>query len=83
MYGNDAYAIRSCLSGKALEIISGVEDDYDKIWKRLKTVFGNPERVVDSILFDIKSLTPVREDDQVGLISMITVVERSWLDLKR
>ena len=46
-------------------------------------VFGYPEKVVDSILSNIKLLTPVKEDDQAGLIAMITIVERCWLDLRR
>ena len=82
-YGEDAYALRSCLSGKAMDSIIGIEDDYGKMWERLYSVFGDPEKVVDSVLKDLKSLNPVRDDDSSGLISMIDVVERCWLDLKR
>ena len=32
---------------------------------------------------ELKSLTPVKEEDQAGLISMITVIEHCWLDLQR
>ena len=82
-YGEDAYALGSCLSGKALDIIIGIEDDYEKIWKRLNTVFGDPEIIVDSVLSELRSLTPVKDDDPAGLITMIIVVERCWLGLQR
>ena len=62
-YGDDAYALRNCLSEKALEIIIGVGDDYEKIWKRVPTVFGDPEKIVDSILMELKSL---KEEDQTN-----------------
>ena len=52
-YGNDTYALRNCLSGKALDVVAGVDDDYDEMWKRLKSVFGDSEKVVDSILFEL------------------------------
>ena len=30
-YGNDSYALRSCLSGPALDVVAGVDDDYDEM----------------------------------------------------
>ena len=83
IYGEESYALRSCLSGKALEVVIGVDDNYQEMWKRLKLMYCDSEKVVDSILSEIKSLKPVRSDNPVDLIHTVTVVERCYLDLKR
>ena len=82
-YGPDAYALRKCLSGKALYVVVGVDDDYNEMWKRLKAAFGDSEKVVDSILYDIKLLKPLKENDTAGMINMVNTIEKYWLDLKR
>ena len=48
-YGRDAYALRCCLTEKALDVVSGVDDDYEEMWKRLNLVFRDSEKLVDSI----------------------------------
>ena len=82
-YGRDAYALRCCLTGKALDVVSGVDDDYEEMWKRLNLVFRDSEKLVHSILCEIKLLTPLKEDDSIGLINLVNTVERRWLDLKK
>ena len=82
-YGEDSYALRSCLSGQALEVVSGVDDNYREMWVRLKLKYGNPERLVDSIMNDIKLIDPIKENDSARLLSMINTVEHCWLDLKK
>ena len=83
LYGDDPYALRSCLSGKALDIVSGSDDDYEEMWRRLNAYFLNPEKLVDAILSQIKSLLPIRENDSTGFISLVETIERCWLDLKK
>ena len=82
-YGKDPYALRSCLGGPALQIIRGVEDDYDKIFERLDNVYGDSRKFIDSIIHDIKSIRPINDGDSKKFIAMVDVIERCWLDLKR
>ena len=77
-YGEDLYALRSCLAGKALDVVIGVDDDYGQMWRCLNTVFCNSEKIVDSILSEIKQLTPLKEIDPAGLINLVNTVERCW-----
>ena len=49
-YGKDAYALRSCLCGPALQTVRGVEDDYDKMIERLDKGFGDSRKFVDTII---------------------------------
>ncbi|XP_043234175.1 uncharacterized protein LOC122387784 isoform X1 [Amphibalanus amphitrite] len=82
-YGKDAYALRSCLYGPALQTVRGVEDDYDKMIERLDKVFGDSRKFVDTIISDIKSIKPIHDGDSKKFISMVDVIERCWLDLQR
>ena len=82
-FGDDPYALRSCLSGKALEAVIGVDDDYSEMWKRLKITFGDSEKLVDSVLSEIRGLKPIKENDGNALISLVKLLEKCWLDLKR
>ena len=82
-YGKDAYALRSCLCGPALQIVRGVEDDYDKMFQRLDEVYGESRQFVDSIIHNIKSIRPVSDGDSKKFIAMVDILERCWLDLQR
>ena len=82
-YGSDSYALRSCLSGPALDVVAGVDDDYEEMWMRLKLKYGDTERLVDTVLNDLKSISPVSENDPKMLLTLINTVERCWLDLRK
>ena len=82
-YGKDAYALRSCLFGSALDTVKGVEDNFDEMLYRLDKAFGDPRKFVDTVIQDLKILKPIAEGDTKQFISMVNVIERSWLDLKR
>ena len=74
-YGDDSYALRSCLSGKALDTVLGVDDDYEHMWKRLDTVVGDTEKIVDAVVFDLKALVPIKEGESIGLIALINTAD--------
>ena len=82
-YGKDAYALRSRLFGPALQTVKGVADDYTQMFQRLDDVFGNSRKFVDSIIYDIKSIKPIQEGDNKKFITMVDIIERCWLGLKR
>ena len=82
-YGKDSYALRSCLHGSALDVVKGVEDDYDKMFQRLDSVYGDPRKFVDTIVNEIKSIKPIQDGDSKNFVAMVDIVERCWLDLKR
>ena len=80
-YGKDPYALVKCLSGEALKCVQGVEDNFDSMMIRLKIAYGNPCKVTDSIVQDIKGLEIIPEGDTQKLINSINVIERGWLDM--
>lgn len=59
----------------------GVDNDYEEMWKRLELKYGRPERLTDSILFDIRKLKINPDGNHLYFIN--SVEERCYLDLKR
>lgn len=80
-FGEDAYALRNSLSGKALQCVIGADDDYHEMRKRLKIIFGDSEKLVDSVLSEIRRLKPVKEYD-ANSIQLVNLLDNGWLDLK-
>ncbi|XP_071519126.1 uncharacterized protein [Panulirus ornatus] len=83
VYEDDPYVLRSCLSGEALEVVHGVDDSFDSMMKRLDARYGNPARLVQSVLNDIKTLKPIPEDNPRKFMDMVSIVERASLDLEK
>ena len=80
-YGRDAYALRTCLAGKAADVAAGCDDNYEEIWRRLDAYFLNPERAVNAVMSEMRGLKPLKENDTLGFLEMVDVVERGWRDL--
>ena len=80
--GEDAYALKMCLSGDALQTVRGAEGNYDEMIQKLDDKFGNARKVVDLVISDRKALKRINEGDTKGFIKMVDQVEQCWLDLK-
>jgi hypothetical protein len=55
-YGKNAYALFQCLSGEALSVVHGVEDDFDKMFYRLDQRYADPIRLTDCIIEQLRKL---------------------------
>lgn len=53
------------------------------MWERLHERFGSSANVVDVVIGEICNLKPVPEGNKFRLLSLISVVEQAWLDLKK
>ena len=49
-YGKDAYVLRQCISGEAETFIAGCENSHDKMMSRLNKQYGDPRKLVDSVI---------------------------------
>lgn len=83
VYQKDPYVLRSCLSGEALEVVHGVEDSFDLMKQRLNARYGNPAKLVQSVLNDIRTLKPIPEGNSRKFMDMVDIVERAYLDLEK
>lgn len=82
VYGEDAYALKMCLGGDALQTVRGTEGNYKEMFQRLDDKFGNARKVVDMVISDLKALKRINEGDTKSFVKMVDQVEQCWLDLK-
>ncbi|KAK4325374.1 hypothetical protein Pmani_004053 [Petrolisthes manimaculis] len=82
VYGEDAYALKMCLSGDALQTVKGVEGNYIEMMQRLDDKYGNMRKVMDLVISDLKALKKINEGDTKGFVKLVDQVEQCWLDLK-
>ncbi|XP_068223879.1 uncharacterized protein [Palaemon carinicauda] len=82
-HGQDAYALKKCLSGEALTCVEGVEDEFEEMFRRLDDKYGNPCKLTEAIVSELKSLKPLNDGDSKRLVYMIKAVERAWLDMRK
>lgn len=83
VFEDDPYVLRSCLSEEALEVVQGAVDSFADMMKKIDDRYGNPSKLVEAILSDIKDLKPVLEGSSKGFIEVVDIVERAYLDLKK
>ena len=76
-----SYILRSCLSERVKAIIINVEDKIGLIWKRLDEKFGDPSKLADMVINDVRKIRCVREGDIKGFINLVETTERGYRDL--
>ena len=82
-YQKNAFALRQSLIGDAAKVVLGVEDDYDEMMRRLDINYGDPCKLIDYIINEIKHLEQIPEGDNKKFIECVNIIERAFLDLKR
>ena len=78
-----SYILRSCLSGPALEAVRSIDDNLEQMIERLKDKFGEPSKLADVIMNDIKQVRAVSEGDDKAFVKFVTLIENSFNDLAR
>ena len=78
-----AYVLKSCLCPSALSKVSSIDGDLDAMWERLDQVYGRLSKLVDVVMFEIKSVQPIKDGDNQTLLKFIDLVEKGYEDLKK
>ena len=81
--GCEAFHLRGSLEGEAAKVIIGVEDDFNEMMIRLDNAYGDPAKLTDCIIGEIKGLKPIQELDYEKFITTVNIIEACWLDIKR
>lgn len=58
-----AYVLSTCLDGEPARLVKSVDDDTDKMWQRLDKKYGDPAKVADVIIDEIKRFRMLREGE--------------------
>ena len=75
------YTLRSCLSKESLNLVKSVDDDIEKMWKRLDEKYADPAKITDVVINTIQSFKLIKENDNKKFIEFVSVVEDSYRDL--
>ena len=78
-----AYVLKSCLSKEPLEIVKNVDDDIHQMWVRLNDRYGRSSKITDAIMYDIKHLKAVSDNDGKRFTEFVNTIERCYRDLTR
>lgn len=78
-----AYILKSFLDKQPLETIKNVDDDLGEMWLRLDDKYGRSSKIVDAIMYDIKLLKPVTENNSTRFVEFVNTIERCHRDLQR
>ena len=78
----EAIALKSYLSSEIKEDVCSLGDDAAKIWEHLDSKYGDPCKLVDSIMADVKNISKCSDDSPSEILSMINTIERAERDLR-
>ena len=74
--------LRTCLSGKPLEMIRGIGEDFDGALDYLDSVYGDPRFIADAIVYDINVFKPLKNGEDSRFCDLVHLVRRSYNTLK-
>ena len=77
-----AFTFRQCL-GKEVETVLGSGDyNLDEMITRLDGKYGDPSKMIDSVIGEIRRYRKIDYDDYKRLIEFVNILERAFHDLK-
>ena len=77
------YVLKSCLTGTPLEIVKNVDHSIQDMWKRLDERYGEPSKLIDVIMYEIKKMKTVKDNEDAKFIKLVDTVESAYRDLER
>ena len=74
--------LRTCLHGKPLDLIKGINTYYDAAWEYLDSIYNDPRFVSDTITQDIVKFRAVQNGEDARFCDLVHLVKRSFNTLK-
>ena len=75
--------LRSSLSGKPLDLVRGLSDDYQATWGYLDAVYGDPKSIADAVAQDLMKFKSLKEGEDNRFCDLYHLVNRSFNLLKQ
>ena len=76
-----AFALRQCLSPDVKTYL-GNDDDISSMLKTLEQRYGDPGKLVESVVEEVQRFRKIGDDDNKKLIQFINTIDRGYHDLK-
>lgn len=78
-----SYVLRSCLGSAPATTVESIDDEISEMWKRLNEKYGDPTKVTDIIIDEIRRTRIIREGEEKRFVEFVEIVEDGYRDLKR
>ena len=78
-----SYVLKSCLTGTPLEVVKTVDHNISEMWRRLDDKYGEPTKVIDVIMYDIKRMQPIKDNENNKFVKLVDTIESAYRDLER
>ena len=75
------FTLRRCLTEDVQEYVSACEDDIREIFNRLDEKFGDPSKIMDMIIYEIKSFPKIKDVEDKSIIAFVHIIEKGKRDL--
>ena len=74
--------LRTCIKDKPLQLIKGIETDYDAVWHYLNAIYGDPNHVSDTVTQNIMNFRKLENRDDARFCTLVHLVNHSYNALK-
>ena len=78
----EAFGLRQCLSESVESCLGSCDDNVEEMLKILDRKFGDPCKITDAVVSEIRSFKPINSDQKHVVIKFINSVEKGFTDLK-
>ena len=76
------FGLRQCLSNEVESNLDSCDDDIDSMLKMLDKKLGDPCKLTDAVVSEIKHFKSMNADQKHTIIQFINAIERGYNDLK-
>ena len=77
-----AFTLRNCIPSDVRDYLGCCTDDITKMFERLNTEYGDPCKIMESIVSQIHKGKTLDADDPKRIIEFVDVLEKAYRDLK-
>ena len=77
-----AFGLRQCLSTNVEACLGSCDDNVDDMLKILDRKFGDPCKITDAVVSEIRNFKPINSDQKQIIVQFINSIEKGFIDLK-
>ena len=76
-----AFGLRQCLSTSVEACLGSCDDNVDDMLKILDRKFGDPCKITDAVVSEIRNFKPINSDQKQIIVQFINSIEKGFIDL--
>ena len=76
-----AFVLKSCLESEPYKYVKNIDNSINKVWDHLDERYGQPSKIAELIVNEIKRQRDLDDNDDKGLMEFIEALEGEYLDM--